>query len=80
MQVVADTAKPKVMFNRMEDLMEQSGGFVFIGFEPYIAIHDATLAPTILSDGRPDPVPWCDRWVTRNLARVFGAVPAPNPK
>ncbi len=44
------------MFNKMEDLMEQSGGFVFICFEPYVAIHDANLVPVILADGHPDPV------------------------
>ena len=54
-QVEADPAKRTVMFNRMEDLMEASGGFVFICFEPYIAIHDTSLAPTILADGQPDP-------------------------
>ena len=54
-QVEADPAKRTAMFNRMEDLMEESGGFVFICFEPYIAIHDASLAPTILADGHPDP-------------------------
>jgi len=50
-----DTAARKVIFNRMEDLMESSGGFVFICFEPYLAIHDSNLTPTILSDGHPDP-------------------------
>jgi len=54
-QIEADPAKRTVMFNQMEDLMEQSGGFIFICFEPYIAIHDAGLAPTILADGHPDP-------------------------
>jgi peptide/nickel transport system substrate-binding protein len=39
----------------MEDLMEESGGFVFIAFEPYIAIHDSNLSPFVLSDGHPDP-------------------------
>lgn len=46
----------RAMFNRMEDLMEESGGFVFICFEPYLAIHDADLVPVILADGHPDPV------------------------
>ena len=50
-----DTAKRKVMFNRMEDLMEGSGGFIFICFEPYLAVHDSTLRPLILADGHPDP-------------------------
>jgi len=51
-----DPDKRRSMFNRMEDLMEQSGGFVFICFEPYLAIHDANLVPVILADGHPDPV------------------------
>jgi peptide/nickel transport system substrate-binding protein len=50
-----DDAKRKAIFNRMEDLMEQSGGFIFICFEPYLAIHDSTLKPVILADGHPNP-------------------------
>ncbi len=51
-----DTEKRRSMFNQMEDLMEQSGGFIFICFEPYLALHDADLVPVILADGHPDPV------------------------
>jgi peptide/nickel transport system substrate-binding protein len=36
--------------------MEESGGFIFICFEPYLAIHDSALVPVILADGHPDPV------------------------
>lgn len=54
-QLEADPDERRRMFNRMEDLMEESGGFVFIAFEPYFAIHDADLAPMILADGHPDP-------------------------
>lgn len=54
-QIEADPEARRVMFNRMEDLMELSGGFVFIAFEPYVAIHDDDIAPMILSDGHPDP-------------------------
>lgn len=50
-----DIAKRKEIFNRMEDLMELSGGFIFICFEPYLAIHDTGLKPVILADGHPDP-------------------------
>ncbi len=50
-----DTAKRAAMFHQMEDLMEQSGGFIFIAFEPYLAIHHANLKPVILADGHPDP-------------------------
>jgi peptide/nickel transport system substrate-binding protein len=51
-----DPVKRKAMFNRMEDLMEGSGGFIFICFEPFLAIHDTALFPVILADGHPDPV------------------------
>jgi peptide/nickel transport system substrate-binding protein len=54
-QVETDEARRAEMFHRMEDLMEESGGFVFIAFEPYLAIHDEGLEPMILSDGHPDP-------------------------
>ena len=53
--VEADDAKRREMFNRMEDLMEDSGGLVFICLEPFLAIHDANLVPVILPDGFPDP-------------------------
>jgi peptide/nickel transport system substrate-binding protein len=54
--VEQDEAKRKAIFNQMEDLMEGSGGFVFICFEPYIAIHDSNIVPVIMADGHPDPV------------------------
>lgn len=50
-----DPDKRRAMFNRMEDLMEESGGFIFICFEPYVALHDSNLKPVILADGHPDP-------------------------
>ena len=50
-----DTTKRSAIFHEMEDLMEQSGGFIFIAFEPYLAIHHANLKPVILADGHPDP-------------------------
>jgi peptide/nickel transport system substrate-binding protein len=50
-----DDDKRRAMFNRMEDLMEESGGFIFICFEPFLAIHDDNLSVTILPDGYPDP-------------------------
>lgn len=53
--VEQDDAKRKTIFNRMEDLMEDSGGFIFICFEPYVAIHDDNLQPVILADGHPNP-------------------------
>lgn len=51
-----DPAKRKTMYNRMEDLMEESGGFIFICHEPFVAIHKTTIAPEILADGYPNPV------------------------
>lgn len=53
--VEQDDAKRRQIFNRMEDLMEESGCFVFICFEPYLAIHDDNLKPVILADGHPNP-------------------------
>lgn len=52
----ADVAARTKMFHRMEDIMEESGGFIFIAFEPYVAIHDDNLQPSVLADGHPDPV------------------------
>lgn len=54
--VELDPEKRRAMFNRMEDLMEESGSFLFICFEPLVAIHDSDLRPVILADGHPDPV------------------------
>lgn len=51
-----DQAKRKTMYNRMEDLMEESGGFIFICHEPFVAIHKNTFEPEILADGYPNPV------------------------
>ena len=52
----SDQAKRKTMYNRMEDLMEESGGFIFICHEPFVAIHQRSLEPEILADGYPNPV------------------------
>ncbi len=53
--VEQDDARRKEIFNRMEDLMEESGGFVFVCFEPFLVIHRSNLKPVILADGHPDP-------------------------
>lgn len=53
-QLETDPDERRRMFNRMEDLMEESGGFVFITLDPYIAIHDDDIEPMILADGHPD--------------------------
>jgi peptide/nickel transport system substrate-binding protein len=52
----SDQVKRKEMYNRMEDLMEESGGFIFICHEPFVAIHKNTFEPEILADGYPNPV------------------------
>jgi peptide/nickel transport system substrate-binding protein len=39
----------------MEDLMEDSGGFIFVCFEPFLAIYRSDIKPVILADGHPDP-------------------------
>ena len=54
--VEQDDGKRKQIFNHMEDLMEDSGGFIFVCFEPYLAVHDDNLKPVILADGHPNPV------------------------
>jgi peptide/nickel transport system substrate-binding protein len=54
--VETDPAKRKALCNVMEDLMEASGGFIFLCLGPFLAIHDADLVPVILADGHPDPV------------------------
>jgi ABC-type transport system substrate-binding protein len=50
-----DPAKRTAIFNKMEDMMEASGCFIFICFEPLIAIHRDTIKPVIIADGHPDP-------------------------
>jgi len=52
----ADTAKRRETYNRMEDLMEEGGGFIFICHEPFVAIHSTKIKPDIKADGHPDPV------------------------
>ncbi len=59
--VEQDDAKRRMIFNTMEDLMEDSGGFIFICFEPYLAIHHDNLQPVILADGHPNPTMF--KWV-----------------
>lgn len=56
-QLVAETdeAKRIALANRMEDLMEGSGGFVFICHQPLVVIHKDTFEPVIYPDGHPNP-------------------------
>ena len=51
-----DEAKRVAMAQKMEDLMEQSGGFVFICHEPLVLVHKSNLKPVIYPDGHPNPV------------------------
>lgn len=57
-QLVAESDETKriALSNRMEDLMEQSGGFVFICHQPLVAVHKTELEPVIYPDGHPNPV------------------------
>lgn len=51
-----DEATRIALSNRMEDLMEESGGFVFICHQPLVAIHKDSFEPVIYPDGHPNPV------------------------
>lgn len=46
-----DSAKRGEIYRKMQDLMEQSGGFVFLTHETFAAIVRDGLKPTILADG-----------------------------
>lgn len=51
-----DEAKRIALSNRMEDLMEESGGFIFICHQPLVVIHRDSFEPVIYPDGHPNPV------------------------
>lgn len=51
-----DEAKRVALSNQMEDMMEQSGCFVFICHQPLVAVHRTNLEPVIYPDGHPNPV------------------------
>lgn len=51
-----DEAKRIALSNRMEELMEDSGTFIFLCHEPLTAVHKSNLKPVILPDGHPNPV------------------------
>jgi peptide/nickel transport system substrate-binding protein len=57
-QVVSETdeAKRVALSNRMEDLMEESGGFIFLCHQPLVVIHKTGFEPVIYPDGHPNPV------------------------
>jgi peptide/nickel transport system substrate-binding protein len=51
-----DEAKRIQLSQRMEDLMEESGCFVFICHQPLVVIHKNNFEPVIYPDGHPNPV------------------------
>lgn len=46
-----DSVKRDTIYKKMQDLMEESGGFVFITHETFAAVARAGLKPVILADG-----------------------------
>lgn len=46
-----DQAKRDVIYKKMQDLMEESGGFVFITHETFAAVARGGLKPSIMADG-----------------------------
>lgn len=48
-----DTAKRDEMYIRMQDLMEESGDFVFLNFVPVGALYRNTVEPALRPDGEP---------------------------
>jgi peptide/nickel transport system substrate-binding protein len=46
-----DAAKRDAIYKKMQDLMEESGGFVFITHETFAAVTRSGLKPMILADG-----------------------------
>ncbi len=57
-QLVTETDEGKriALANRMEDLMEESGGFIFICHQPLVLMHRNGFTPVIYPDGHPNPV------------------------
>jgi len=51
-----DEAKRVALSNRMEDLMEEAGDFIFICHQPLVVIHRTGMKPVIYPDGHPNPV------------------------
>lgn len=50
----SDEAKRDTLYRKMQDLMEQSGGFVFLTHETFAAVSRTGLKPFILADGYMD--------------------------
>lgn len=49
-----DQAKRNTMYQKMQDLMEQSGGFVFLTHETFAAVARQGIKPFLLADGYMD--------------------------
>ncbi|MDB5524890.1 MAG: peptide transporter substrate-binding protein [Rhizobium sp.] len=49
-----DQAKRDVIYKKMQDIMEESGGFVFLTHETFAAVARGGLKPCILADGYVD--------------------------
>ncbi|WP_457584685.1 ABC transporter substrate-binding protein [Ensifer canadensis] len=49
-----DQAKRNTMYQKMQDLMEQSGGFVFVTHETFAAVARQGIKPFLLADGYMD--------------------------
>jgi len=52
-RVTADEAERGKIYEEMQQMLEDSGSFLFISQDPYVAIHRKTIVPGILPDGRP---------------------------
>jgi peptide/nickel transport system substrate-binding protein len=50
-----DPDRRAALFRRMQDLMEDSGGFVFLTFDSFAAIHRADVAPFVTPENYYDP-------------------------
>ncbi|MFO1056436.1 MAG: ABC transporter substrate-binding protein [Dongiaceae bacterium] len=46
----SDPARREAIYRKMQDLMEESGGFVFITHEVFAAVHRDSIAVTVLAD------------------------------
>jgi peptide/nickel transport system substrate-binding protein len=51
--ITTDAAERDRMYRRMQDLMEESGAYVFLTHEVNAAVHSATILPALLPDATP---------------------------
>ena len=52
-RATADEAERGKIYERMQEILEDSGSFLFISQDPYVVIHRKGMVPGILPDGRP---------------------------